>query len=373
VGINNFGQVLLNFGSEAMGLAAVSLWTPTVANSGSSGNLVSITDLLPYMEAGGINDCGQVTFGPYFRFGGGPPYIWSPDTPNRSAGTARHFLDDIDTAPLFWVYPQTLRINAFGQISAQIYFTDPQHPTQFLWTPFQANGSSGTSNTDPRLMGIVAINDFGQAITSSDALYGSEVTASLFTPSVANGASGTFTSIPGLPGTATTSLVDINGIGTIVGWGCPNFASVNQCQTLVWVPASRNSSSGTTVGIPIPAGFSAMVPAAINSLGDIAGVLTGVGGGNFPFLYTGGAVYDLSALSYQLVGATPTGINDAGQIAVNTASGAYLLTPEGRPIKLPVAARIRIANGCRWDHRRYPFLGSCPREAISCEVGLSEK
>jgi hypothetical protein len=373
-GINNFGQVLLRFGDEDMGFT-VSLWTPTVANSGSSGNLVSVTDPRMYMVPGGINDCGQVTYGPYFLLGGGPPYIWSPDTPNGSAGTALLFLDDIDTAPFFWVYPQTLRINAFGQISGQIYFIyfiDPQYPTQFLWTPFQANGSSGASNTDPRLMGIVAINDFGQAIMGGGVRYGSEVT-SLFTPSVANGASGTFTSIPGLPGITTAFLADINETGTIVGWGCPSGLSGNQCQTFVWVPTSRNSPSGTTAGIPIPTGFSAMVPAAINSLGDIVGVLTGVGGGNFPFLYTCGAVYDLSALSNQLVGATPAGINDAGQIAVNTASGAYLLTPEGRPIRLPIGARIGITNGCRRDHPRYPFLGSCSREAISCEVGLQEK
>ena len=327
-GINNFGQVLLGFGNENIG-SAVSLWTPTVANSGSSGNLVSVSGPLTYMVAGGVNDCGQVTFGPDSQFNGGvTPYLWSPDTPNGSAGTARQFLDDIDSGPYgFWVYPQTLRINAFGQISGQIYFMGPQHPTQFLWTPFQANGSRGTSNTDPRLMGIVAINDFGQAIVSGGVLYGSELTASLFTPSIANGGSGTFTSIPGLPGAATTSLADINGIGTIVGWSCPNFGSGNQCQTFVWVPTSPNSPSGTTAGIPIPTGFSAMVPAAINSLGDIVGTLADVGGGNSPFLYTGGAVYDLSALSNQLVGATPTGINDAGQIAVNTAGGAYLLTP----------------------------------------------
>ena len=169
VGINNFGQVLLNFGNDGTGWA-VSLWTPTVANSGSSGNLISVADVLVDMVAGGINDCGQVTFGPRYRFGGGPPYLWSPDTPNGSAGTARHFLDDVDTAPLFWVYPQTLRINAFGQISAQIYYTDPQHPTQFLWTPFQPNGSTGTSNSDPRLGGIVKTNDFGQAIISGSVL-----------------------------------------------------------------------------------------------------------------------------------------------------------------------------------------------------------
>lgn len=301
VGINNFGQVLVKFGDEGTG-DRVSLWTPAVANSESSGNLVSVTEyLLLDVVAGGINDCGQVIFGPHYRFDNRrQPYLWSPVAPNGSTGTSVHFLDDIASVPLFWVYPETLRINNFGQISGQIYFFDPQHPTQFLWTPFHANGSSGKSNTDPRLKYIVAINDFGQAVT----LHGSQFNT-LFTPSSPNGASGTFTSIPGLLGAPVTTLVDINGIGMVVGWGCPNDLGVNQCRTFVWVPAARNGTSGTTIGIPIPGGFSAMVPAAINDYGDIVGVLSGLGGDKVPFLYTRGTVYDLSALSSPLVGGTP--------------------------------------------------------------------
>ena len=133
---------------------------------------------------------------------------------------------------------------------------------------------------------------------------------------------GVFTSVPGLPGTTSDFLVDINQRGTIVGWGCPNFASFNQCQTFLWVPTSpRTARPGLLIGIPIPIGFAEMVPAAINTLGDIVGVLTGAGGGYFPFLYTRGAAYDLSALSSLLSGGTPSGINDVGQIAVIPLAG----------------------------------------------------
>jgi hypothetical protein len=52
-----------------------------------------------------------------------------------------------------------------------------------------------------------------------------------------------------------------------------------------------------------------------------------------PFLYTGGSYYDLSPISASLLGLTPAGINQVGQIVLNSfnangsPAGVYLITP----------------------------------------------
>jgi len=87
-----------------------------------------------------------------------------------------------------------------------------------------------------------------------------------------------------------------------------------------------------------------MRPYAMNAKGDVVGTLALPNGAFTPFLYTGGVVYDLSKLSTQLTGGTPTGINDQGQIVMNItsfmASGpcdimfpciVYLLKPTSAP------------------------------------------
>jgi len=337
VGLNNFGQAAVSSGNEGDGYIA-SLWTPLAANSGLAGNLTQVIR----EWAGGINDRGQVVGGPGYKYG--PPFLWSPDTPNGTSGTAENFLGSIATAPEFWAYPGTLKINSFGQISGQIYFIDPQQPIQFLWTPSEANGATGTADTDSRFAGVVRVNDFGQAIMGGGPL-SPPLTSTLFTPSSPNGSTGTFTPISGLPGFTYTSLVDIDDSGTIVGSNCTPGVNAFQCKMFLWTPTSLNGTAGTTVEIPMPAGFFSMAPAALNARGNIVGSLSQPGGVTIPFLYLGGAVYDLSTISDQLTGGSAAGINDRGQIVVNTSNGVFLLTPDLVEPPTPVSVSPSQGSG----------------------------
>jgi probable HAF family extracellular repeat protein len=70
-----------------------------------------------------------------------------------------------------------------------------------------------------------------------------------------------------------------------------------------------------------------MTPAAVNDNGDVVGTMVTTGGTAIPFLYTGGTVYDLTTASALLIGASPTGINNTGQIVFNASNSVYLATP----------------------------------------------
>src|SRR5262249_37607709 len=142
--------------------------------------------------------------------------------------------------------------------------------TPFIWTPTSPNGTTGTVNNDSRLNGIVAINDFGQAVMNNP--------PTLFTPSVANGSGGTFTPITGIGSLA--QLVAINRNGTIVGR--------NSGHAFLWTPSTPNGTDGMATEIlPMP-GFDTMAPVAINSSGQVVGTMSRAADETTtPFLYSG--------------------------------------------------------------------------------------
>ncbi len=169
----------------------------------------------------------------------------------------------------------------------------------------------------------MALNGFGQAIVSYP--------PSLLTPTQARGTSLTSTSIPGLAGAAQTVLVALNETGTVVGYSClgpQHYSCANHM--FLWKPTSANSAAGTITEIPLPSGFVSTTPTGLNDNNDVVGVMVSSGGTTIPFLLTNNSIYDLTTASATLVGTTPAGINNAGQIVFN-GGRVYLAGPVARP------------------------------------------
>src|SRR5271157_2156597 len=143
--INSFGQVAGFDGAARAGF----LWTPVGANA-TVGTVVEIGSVSSgFSSAGAINSHGQIVGTALSSSSVPQALLWSPDTSNGTTGSLTAFLGTTPAAPT--------AINAYGQIAGGF-------PTGFIWTPDTPNGTTGTANTDPRLMGLAAINDFGQAI-----------------------------------------------------------------------------------------------------------------------------------------------------------------------------------------------------------------
>jgi probable HAF family extracellular repeat protein len=240
-------------------------------------------------------------------------------------------------------------INNFGQIGSE----------SSVWIPTAANATSGVAVTLSPNARVAALNNFGQAVMN---MYPGTPPL-LFTPVAANGATGTLTAVTGLAGASQHSLQAINDNGTIVGTSCVVQGS-GGCQNrgFLWRPTVPNGTSGAPVEIAVPAGFAAMNPTAINNRGDVVGTLTQSTNATVPFLYTAGTIYDLSAGNPQLGGAMPTGINDAGQIVLNSGGlygggSVYLATPT-LPAPPPDAGAVKITFQSNPSGRVFTVTGN---------------
>jgi len=319
-GINNYGQVA---GRGASFLDPAFLWTPVSPNSPAGSVTAS-------HYGGPINDSGQL-------IGGDPPSLWTPDTPNGTSGSATPLLG---VPPGVW----TIRgLNNYGQIVGGLSLGLSLPGLDFLWTPASPNGTTGTSNQDPRFASVAGINDYGQVIINSPQTATQPPT--LFTSSAANGSNGTFTPLAGLPGN-NPWVTAINRGGTILG------GSYSPWQTFLWTPTTPNGTTGTAAAISPPPGFANMTGYALNASGQVVGTMIRADGAQVPFLYSGGTVYDLTTISAQLAGTSPRvvapiGINDYGQIVLGDASGylteVYLLTPGAAPQPAPGSVTVTIA------------------------------
>jgi hypothetical protein len=301
--INSFGQVTgrssSNDGSRPF------LWTPTAANS-AVGSLVELSNTSgsPYEPVSAINDRGQVAVWQSASYPLAQLSLWSPATANGISGSTVTIASGSGISRGV--------INVYGQIGA----------SGLLWTPSTANGTSGTSTTGEQFQGLVDLNGYGQAIMNR----GSAVI--LFTPATPHGSTGTFTALTGLAGAVQHSLAAINEKGVVVGTSClaqPTGGCMNRA--FLWKPSADNGTTGVTTEIPMPNGFVAMAPSAMNGNGDVVGTMMQSSGTSVPFLYGGGTVYDLTTISGLLIGSYPAGINDKGQIVLNSSSYVYLATP----------------------------------------------
>jgi hypothetical protein len=75
--------------------------------------------------------------------------------------------------------------------------------------------------------------------------------------------------------------------------------------------------------MPLPPGFVAVTPTAINLAGSVVGTMALSAGSAVPFLCTSGTYYDLTTISGLPPGLTPAGINQSGQILLNTPSSIF--------------------------------------------------
>jgi len=282
--VNNYGQAVGHHPILGSGTAEAFLWTPVSAN-GINGSLID----LAAGAAKALNNRGQVIGLPAT---GDLEFLWSPAMANGTTGSIVSMPEG--------VFFQAM--NDYGQaISSGV-----------LWTPTTPNGTTGTLDMDSHLSDAVGINDFGQVVT---------ITNTLFTPSTPNSTTGTYTQISGV-GTPMA----INRYGAVLGdMAESNGGVVNMYHGYVWTPSSPNGTVGTAVEIPRPNGFISLQPFYINGNGDVAGILVRADAQYTPFLYTGGAVYDLGG-QIQIAG-EPAGINDRGQILYQGWSSLYLYTP----------------------------------------------
>jgi len=324
VALNNAGQVV------GISNGSVFLWTPATPN-GNIGSLLDLGVAASNISRIAINDSGQVAGTSVLIAGSTQAFLWSPATPNGTTGVAAAFLGTNVYDP-----STATAINTSGQIAGALA------GTPFLWTASAPNGVAGSLNSDPRLRGaggIIGLNDFGQAILDHQ--------PTLFTPSLANGSTGSFTSIPGLPLSSYDVAFAINKNGVVLGESCLPAPQTSDCNHgFLWTPSIPNGATGTTAEIPLPPGFIAMYPTALNARGDVVGTMFGPGT-TISFLYSGGTIYDLSALgNFSGTFGTPAAINDGGQILFNN---GVLATPgTAPPTPAAGAVAITIAPAFSW-------------------------
>jgi hypothetical protein len=275
-----------------------------------------------------VNDFGQVLFGQccyYFagtNFPSGPTSLWTPATAQGLTGITTTISTDQPG-------PSANTLNNYGQVGTFV------NGSPSIWTPTTANGTSGAYTANAQWQGLRAMNGFGQAIITSNF-------PELFTPQARNQTAGTFSSITGLAGATQHVLVAINEAGTVLGYSCISQPSGCQNQGFLWTPTTTNGISGTTMAMPLPAGFVAVTPTAINQAGSVVGSMTPPSGNAVPFLYTSGTYYDLTTIGGVPVGVTPAGINQSGQILINGNNGVYLVSPVTNPSPSPNPPTVHI-------------------------------
>lgn len=291
--LNDYGQVV----QRTYG-ASSDLWTPQTANA-----MTGTISAVPVYYPKAINSRGQVLAQ---GTSGASIVLWSPVTANAPAGTTGTI-----EVPAY-----SVDLNDYGQVGGGGY----------LWTPSVANGTSGTAVQNSRFEGMAGINNYGQAAMLSTTV------VTLFTPSSPRSGTGTFTNISAPSGRTFRSVGGINNTGAIAGGLC----STNVCDDamFIWRPSVANSSSGTLEVVAPPAGFSSIVPSAINDSGEIVGTMSLAGGGYYfygsvPFLYKGGVVYDLTTADPSFRDASKLTINNAGQIAFTGNESIRVAWPAG--------------------------------------------
>jgi hypothetical protein len=323
--INSFGQVAgdSNFGHPF-------LWTPVAANSGV-GTLMDLSNSTNLPTAIAVNDFGQVLFSQYpGSLTPGPASLWTPAAAHGLIGTTTTISTAVGPpGPAGQVTTNTL--NNFGQVGGTFVNGSPS-----IWTPTTPNGTSGAYTANAQWQGLTAMNGFGQAIINyySPTSLSNQTSPVLFTPQARNQTVGTFSSITGLAGATQNVLVAIIEAGAILGYSCVSQPSGGcQNQGFIWTPTTANGPSGTTAAMPLPTGFVAVTPTAINQAGSVVGTMAPSAGSAVPFLYTAGTYYDLTTISGVPIGVTPAGINQSGQILINIPSSnnsytdVYLFTP----------------------------------------------
>lgn len=327
--INSYGQVV--GWSSTAGTTRAFLWSPTTPN-GTAGSMVDLGDLpggTDQSAAFGMNALGQVV-GFSKDASGNRAFLWTPTQPNGSIGS----MIDLGGLPGGTNNHSARGINSLGQVVGEVSTTAGTRA--FLWSPTIPNGTSGSMidlGELPSTSGgniAYAINSFGQVVGKSGLIGGR---AFLWTPTVANGTDGSMIDLGGVPPDAENSrnvAYSINARGQVVG-----LSATDEGRAFLWTPIEPNGSSGAMADLGKPAGqfTPGSIARSVNSQGQVAGGFVFEANG---FLWTpsapngaNGTMFDLSSLltpnqraHWTLFDAS--GINDFGQI-----SGQGLFDPDG--------------------------------------------
>jgi len=265
--INDFGQVA---GMYYPLPTATLLWTPQ-APHGTTGSLTNLGDVATGRGdtfAYGINSFGQIAVQSTLAGGIARAALWTPNAPNNpNLGTWR----DLGNVP-GGDRAAPRAINARGQVTGSAGSQAGAHA--FLWSPNNANGTTGTMVDIGKLPGgqesaqAMAINAGGQVAGWSDAAAG--LRAFLWTPNTPNGSSGTMINLGTLIGDSQSFAYGINGGGYVVGSSSLN-NDPNDTHAFLYSPAEgmfdlNDLLNGSYTGWTLYSGQS------INDYGQITGI-----------------------------------------------------------------------------------------------------
>ncbi|MCC6944078.1 MAG: DUF3466 family protein [Thermomicrobiales bacterium] len=328
--INSMGQVVGSQGNSGF------LWTPGVANgtAGASTTLTYPGATTTNTSLFGINDAGRVVgtydIGSTLTHG----LEWTPNAPNGTSGTFRDLGDLPNATPAGSNVSGATDINNANQavgVSVTTNLATNPNFNAVLWQPGTTCGGTPNCTNIGDLAGGVnnatlhAINDGGVAVgfgSASTDIGGTGLPIShamRWTPSTPNGATGTLADLGTLAGDVSSSAMDINNNGVIVGFSS---TSVSDDPTL-----SR-----------------AMYWTQSDGMIELQSLVAS----NDPLLT-------------QFLLARALGINDLGQIVgrgyVNGVEHAFLLV-EAQPVPVPAAvwllgsALLGVAGAARRQRRR---------------------
>lgn len=299
-----------------------------------------------------INDSGQVVGVSQTEVEGqSHAYLWSPNVPNGSSGTmvdlgvlSAEVGDDSSFAE---------GINNLGQATGGSRVEGQTHA--FLWTPSVANGNTG-SMVDLGRLGDAG-SSTGRAVNATGTVVGDSYNdvdgeqAFVWIPDAPNGNTGTMSALPILPLAAGGSYANnINDNGQIVGYGPQEL--LNARRAYLWSTPSSPQDLGVLPGDLTSSAVD------INNLGHVVGTSDAESSSRAFLWMEGVGMLDLNSL----VNSTGNGwtltqgisINDAGQILgigvdPNGNSRGFLLTPVPEPSSILLAM---FSAGALWSLRR---------------------
>jgi probable HAF family extracellular repeat protein len=180
ISLNRWGQVIGTYGGGLSGGTHAVLWSPNVANDGTSAGTLFGLESSPGLPSGtadtgpyGLNDRGQVT-GWAFTPGQGDgnqhqSWMWRPTILNSGTGVLHGNAGSFVTFPLVSIpgYGSAAEYNELINNKGAIAAYGINYRA-LLWTPSTPNGKSGTWTYDPNHgAGPSGFNDAGQIAGSS--------------------------------------------------------------------------------------------------------------------------------------------------------------------------------------------------------------